>query len=228
MSDSSYQPKTYREQGGDRFFVKSGGSLIVEAGATFTVAADLPVSKTITSATPATERLIHGALTITPTTTFAVAAGGSLAGVRGEITVSANKSFTDGFLYGSQGKVTLNGTIAEVAAARIAGVLGQLDLAAGTVTLGQLSAVWADIQGDPTLTVNDQLYGLRVTNSMSNLKKCQALALFYGMADYLFEVGEPQASIVSTGLATPSGTMKKLKVNIGGTDLYILAAATWS
>lgn len=32
MADASYQPKVYREQGGDRMVVKSGGSVDVESG----------------------------------------------------------------------------------------------------------------------------------------------------------------------------------------------------
>lgn len=32
MVDSTYQPKTYREQGGDRFVAASGGSIDVESG----------------------------------------------------------------------------------------------------------------------------------------------------------------------------------------------------
>ncbi len=183
-------------------------------------------STVLTGSSLSTTRQLDSEATFTPTSSFSISGGGSFAAIRGGLTVSASKSFTDGFLYGAQGKVTLNGIIAEVSAARIAGALGQVDLASGTVTAGQVSGVWADLQGSPTLTVPDQVFPLRVTNSMS--VNAYAMAFFYGKASYFMEVGEPSPSFVSSGAATPSGTMKKLKVNIGGSDLYILAAATWS
>lgn len=179
---------------------------------------DSTVAKTITSATPSTERLFQSSITVTPATTFAVGSGGSLAGIRGDVTISTGKSFTDGFLYGAQGKVVLNGTMAEASAARIAGAIGQTDLASGTVTAGQVSGVWADLQGSPTLTVNDQVFPLRVTNSMS--VNCQAMAFFYGKADFLFDIGEPSASYVVAS-AVGGNQSKKLKVNIGGATFYI-------
>lgn len=36
MSDGTYQPKTYRKQGGNEFVVASGGTLTLESGATLT------------------------------------------------------------------------------------------------------------------------------------------------------------------------------------------------
>ena len=41
MVDTSYQPKTYRKQGGDEFVVASGGALTIEEGATLTSAVGL-------------------------------------------------------------------------------------------------------------------------------------------------------------------------------------------
>ena len=38
MADATYQPKTYRKQGGDEFVVASGGTLTLEAGATLSSA----------------------------------------------------------------------------------------------------------------------------------------------------------------------------------------------
>ncbi len=166
---------------------------------------------------------------MTPATTFSVASTGSIAAIRGGITVSASKTFAEGFLYGVQGKATLAGLIAEGAAARITGVLGQTDLSTGTVTLGQVSALWADLQGNPTLTVNDEVYALRVTNSMSSLKKAEAMAFFYGAADFCFEFGDPSSTWIATPTgATASGTLRTLLVNVGGQTLKILAAGTYS
>lgn len=180
------------------------------------------VTSTITSATPSTTRLTQSSITCTPATTFAVSAGGSLAGVRGDITITTGKSFTDGFLYGAQGKVTNNGTMAEASAARIAGVLGQVDLSTGTITAGQVCAVWGDLQGNPTLTVNDQVYVGRFTNSMSAGKKAQAFQLMYGEADFLFEAAKDGGGGDWVVAGAVGGSQShKLKVLINGTTFYI-------
>lgn len=180
-------------------------------------------STTVTSTTIATTRYLQSSVTLTPTSTISVTAGGSLAGVRGDITLSASKSFTDGFLYGVQGKFTMNGTMAEVAAARATGVLGQVDLSTGTLTAGQISAVWGDLQGNPTLTVNDQLYVGRFTNSMSAGKKAQAFQLMYGAADLFFEASADGGSAdwAVIGAGTYSTADGYLLVNVYGTDYRI-------
>lgn len=189
---------------------------------------DVNASKTITDAAPATDRLIRSEVTITPATAAAIAAGGSLAGVRGAVTVSAGKSLTEGFIYGVQGKSVLNGTLAEGSAARVTGVLGQTDLAAGTVTAGQVSGVWADLQGSPTLTVPDQVFSLRVTNSMD--KNCYALAMFYGKATFWAQISEPSPSMCSA-TGTPgavTGTTGWIKVQVAGQTRYIPLASSVS
>ena len=43
MSDSTYQPKTYRKQGGDEFVVADGGKVIIESGGAVE-AADGPIA----------------------------------------------------------------------------------------------------------------------------------------------------------------------------------------
>jgi len=95
-------------------------------------------------------------------------------------------------------------------------------MASGTLTAGQVSGLWADIQmTSPTLTSHAEVNAVRATNSGS--LNINALFMGYGKADYAMSFGEPTASFISTGAATPSSTMKKIKVNIGGTDLYILS-----
>jgi hypothetical protein len=37
MTDTTYQPKVYKADGGDRLVIASGGSIDIETGATFTV-----------------------------------------------------------------------------------------------------------------------------------------------------------------------------------------------
>lgn len=191
---------------------------VVTGGAT--VSGVVAETNTVTSATPSTTRYLHSAVTLTPASSIAVAAGGSIAGVRGEVTLTTAKTFTDGFLYGVQGKFTLNGTMNETSAARIVGVLGQVDLASGTVTDGQVSAVWADMQAtSPTLTDPSQINVLRVTNSTSST--LNAMAFFYGQSSYLFTCGRDGGDPTYFGAAAPTSLAKSLKVKVGSTDYYI-------
>lgn len=182
-------------------------------------AASESLATTITSATPATQRLLLSEITCTPATTFAVAAGGSLAGVRGSVVVSSGKTFTDGFLYGTQGKVTLNGTMDETSAARIAGVIGQVDLSTGTVTDGQVSAVWGDFQGTPTLTDPTQVNILRATNSSN--ATVNSVLFAYGAASLFAQIGADGGPPAYFGATAPTGLAKSLKITVQGTNYYI-------
>ena len=200
--------------------IGSGATITAPALVAATFTGVVAGTTTITGTTQATTRYLHSAVVITPTSTFSVTGGGSIAGVRGEVTLTTAKSFTDGFLYGVQGKFTLNGTMAEVSAARIVGVLGQLDLASGTVTAGQASAIWADIQASsPTLTVPDQINVLRVTNSTSST--LNAMAFFYGQSTYFFTCGRDGGTPTYFGATAPTSLAKSLKIDVGGTTYYI-------
>lgn len=196
------------------------GALTATAG--MTAAGDVSTSKTISSATPSTERLTQSEITLSATS---IAVSGSLAGVRGGITVSSGKTFTEGFLYGTQGKVTLSGTMHEGAAARIAGVIGQVDLASGTVTSGQVSGVWADIQSTaPTLTDPSEINLIRATNSMAGTSAVNAVLFAYGRASLFAQLGADggAANVAYWGTVAPTSLAKSLKINgPDGVDYYI-------
>ena len=49
MADDSYQPKTYRRQGGDEFVVASGGTITVESGGAVANTGTLTNTGTITN-----------------------------------------------------------------------------------------------------------------------------------------------------------------------------------
>jgi len=200
-----------------------GGTKLVDFGAS---GAPVSITKTITDASATTERLTYSKATLTPSTTMEIAAGGSIAGARGEVSFTTGKTFTDGFLYGVQGKGTFAGTMAEASAARITGVLGQTDVTGATLTAGQVSGVWADLQGNAT---NTQTFPLRVTNSMSS--DARALGFFHGTATYLFEVSDAAtAKFVENTAGTSAGqcaqtgglvATKALKITANGVDYWI-------
>jgi hypothetical protein len=200
---------------------------LIAQGYSFTSTA-LTKTTTITTTTSATWRQIYSKITITPTATFSVTGGGSITPFRGEVNFTTGKTFTDGFLYGVQGKTIFTGTFAEGSAARITGVLGQVDVTGATLTSGQLSAVWADLQGGAE-AVTAETYVLRVSNSMST--QATALGLFVGHATYALafsDLGTAQfvenTSGTGAGQCAQSGGIvatKALKINANGTDYWI-------
>lgn len=62
MPDTTYQPKTYRKQGGDELVIASGGTLTVESGGVVSLA-----SGTLTATAPT----VNGAVGTAPTETVA-------------------------------------------------------------------------------------------------------------------------------------------------------------
>lgn len=77
MADGTYQPKVYRDRGGDRFNVVSGGALNIESGSTNTVAGNLTISGTNTFSGINT---FSGALRQTDANPNATTAGAALVG----------------------------------------------------------------------------------------------------------------------------------------------------
>lgn len=210
----------YREDGAITYEMTDAGLVAATSQDATPSFESVSVTSTITSDAPATTRLTQSEVTLTPATSVAIANGGSIAGVRGGITVSASKTFTEGFLYGAQGKVTLNGTMNEGSAARIAGALGQVDLAAGTLTDGQVSCLWADLQGGSgTLTDQSQLNLLRLTNSSSATPN--AVIMTYGEATYFLTSAKDGGTPAYFGATAPSSLAKSLKIKVGATDYYI-------
>jgi len=184
---------------------------------------DVSSSKTLTSATPATERLVRSELTLTPATSLAVGSSGSLAAMRGCVTLTTGKSITDGYLYGSQGKVTLDGATIAVGSDHIAGVYAQLSATGSTFTSGHIAAVIGSIQGVPTSSVVDLFYGESATGNVIN-----SFFKAFGKADYVFDFETNVHTQISTPAgSTPSGNLRVLKVKLDGADYYILAAATY-
>ena len=79
MADTSYQPLTYREQGGSRFVVASGGSLDVESGGEIDVESggSLKLAGTAITATAAEINYMDGAIftDVTPGTGISTGTG---------------------------------------------------------------------------------------------------------------------------------------------------------
>ena len=185
---------------------------------------------TVSTTNPSTTREIWGQLTLNYAGAVTVGSGsGSAVGVRGEVTLgNAATVLGASYVYGVQGKVDAVTGATGGAGAHIFGVVGQFDFSLGHITGNpQISPIWGDMgatsPSDGWGTNSSLLSGQNTTAAPTN-----SHLYTYGAASYLWSISSNSGAFVTTGAATPSGTMKKLKVNIDGTDLYVLAAATWS
>ncbi len=183
--------------------------------------ADYPLA--IASAALGTVRRIHGQLTAS----HAHIASGTLAGVRGLVTLSGAIDAGGAFLYGAQGKLVVTGTMNHEDSRLCAGI-SQLDATGGTLTAGQLSGHWIDVVGI-TGAGGGQFNLLRLTANAAAVPN----ALIYAQADasYAFEFIKPsggnQTYVAAAGTNAASAgnaagvAAKVLKISIDGTPYYV-------
>jgi hypothetical protein len=128
---------------------------------------------------------------------------------------------SDGFYYGVQGKFTLGGaTITESSAARFVGVIAQLDLSSGTMTNGQVSALWADMGASAAGAFAAETNIVRATNTTNST--VNAVLYGYGKATYVMDLSANGGTNMSTtGTAGATATKGWLKCLVGGAIRYI-------
>ena len=159
----------------------------------------------ISSATPPTTRVVDSEPSITGTS-VAVAGDGSIAAIRGNVTVATGTTITAGYLYGVQGKITLKGTLDTVLGEYQAAVVAQLDTSAATaVTSGNLSALWVD-GGASTALGNGKYNMINVTNTVA--ANAGAVLSFAGNATDLFVLNTDNA--ISGSFLRPVTTVSSM------------------
>jgi len=175
---------------------------------------------TSTSATPSNVRSIIGAVVDATTIT-----SGLLTGVRGLATIA---SASGGFVYGTQGKLAVTGTLSGSVWA--AGLFGQLDMSAATVNAGQVAAIWGD-WGATSGTETDMTgaRGIVMTNTTDATLNAQIY--LYGKATYFAELAGPGSvetyvaaagtSAGSAGDTSKCNATKVLAISIDGVAHYI-------
>jgi hypothetical protein len=88
-----------------------------------------------------------------------------------------------------------------------------------TAQTGTLGVIQLDTNYTGSVTTPSNSAFIRVTDSGSAT----------GKINNLMSIGAgPTATLVSSGAATPGGTIKKIKIDISGVTYYVLAATTWS
>lgn len=204
--------------------VTGGRNLTVTGTVTApTVAATTAITatRTETSATPATTRLIHAQLTVTPETSAAIGSNGSLAAVRGLVTLSSGKSITDGFLFGTQGKLVLDGATVNVGSDHIAGVYAQMSASGATFTSGHIAPLISCGQSLPA-GIADMIYC-----ENNDVTKLHAVIEAVANADFVFDcTSEDGNSAYLVGTAGSSAS-KYMRIKLSGTEyrIALLAAA---
>ena len=173
-----------------------------------TTAQNINAAYATTSATTGDTRLVYDKLTFTST--------GSGETLRAFSVVTGAGAAAAGTINGAHISAEINtpGTISGAANALRATIGGTSATPGGTLAALQLDTNFAS---GVTLAASSAF--IRVSDSGAGTGKVQNL--------FNIEAG-PAATIVSAGAATPSGTIKKIAISIGGVTYYVLAATVWS
>ena len=179
------------------------------------------VSSNEESATPGTIRSLTGKISTTTTMT-----SGNIVGVRGEADV---KSASGGFIYGAQGKVIATGTLS--GSLWCAGLFGQFDISAATISGAQLATLWGDYGATATAGTYSGCRGIAMTNTTAAILGAQVY--LYGGATNLFDLVDNNGLVGATyfvaagtsggsaGDASHCAASKVLKITVNATDYWI-------
>lgn len=197
----------------------AAGSGTALAATSITSSGDVTALKTITAAAPPTERLVRSELTLTPATTIAAASGGSLAGVRGLLTLTTGKTGT-GFMYGTQGKFVGDGATIDAGSSHVAGVYAQMSLNGTTVTSGHVAPLMSVGQHLPTSDNVDLIY-------IENNDVTTQHAIIHAIADATYLIDAEREDGAATFVASSAGSSagKYLVLKLGGTVYKIALLA---
>ena len=146
-------------------------------------------NNTVTTAALGTVRAIVGNVTASGTDI----SGGLITGVRGHSTASGTITAGGAYVIGTQGKLTVTGTMNHEDS-RLAALFGQLDISAGTYTNGQMSCLWVDAGASASVSAastggGGQFNMLRVTNTTT--ANANAIMYAYAAADFFLQFGSP-------------------------------------
>ena len=158
-----------------------------------------------TSATSGDTRLIYSKLTFTST--------GSGETIRAFSVVTAANAATGGTINGSHISLEVNGS------GSISGAGNALRATLGgtqTAQTGTLGVLQLDTNYTGSVTTPATSAFVRVTDSGSATGKINNLLAI--------DAGPAATMVASGGAGTPSGTIKKISIQIGGVDYYLLAA----
>jgi hypothetical protein len=179
------------------------------------------VKTSLKSASQATSRLVDSELTLGYAGSTTVS--GSVAAVRGNTTVSAATTIAGAsYVYGTQGKLTVKGTMSGSAEVSC-GLLGQLDLSAALGVTAPLAAIWADCGATAGTVTGANVDAVVVYNTTAC--KINAAIRVDTNSTYFLDLSDEGGGhgagnwIIATAAGT--GWNKSLKIKLNGTAYYI-------
>ncbi len=182
----------------------------------------LALTNVISSATPATNRTVDSEPSLTAAS-VAVPPGGSIAAVRGNLTVNAGTTVTAGYLYGVQGKLTFKGTLNESLGEYNAALVGQLDFSAVTAitAVNGLSMLWLDAGASATAGSLAKVNAINITNSIASNPLHAIIGVPEADAVYFLDANDTADSHWIVTAAVGGSQTTKIKVHLNGTDYFI-------
>ena len=173
-------------------------------------------SVTVTTAAPGNVRTIIGSIT---TSNASYSNGSSnLAGVSGLVTIPSGTTAAAGYIYGTQGKFVLGGTVS--GSIWGAGVQGQIDISAATLTsASHVTPIWSDAGAtgpSVTCTFCDSLVLTNTTATTFN-----SLIYGYSKAGYFADLSNNGSGYIIGGSGASAAVTGYLKIKINGVDAFI-------
>ena len=178
-------------------------------------------TNTVSSAAPGQARTIIGAAT-TSNASFADTSS-SLVGVRGVSTIPGTTTASSGYIYGTQGKFILTGTVNGTT--WDAGVLGQIDISAATLTAAShVTPFWSDAGATGPAVSCTFCDSAVLTNTTATT--FNSLIYGYSKAGYLFDLSNNGSAFINGSTASAGSVTGYLKIKVNGTDAYIAYKGT--
>ena len=144
---------------------------------------------------------------------------GSVAAIRGNTAIASGTTISSGFVYGTQGKLTIQGAL--TTANYLAGVIGQVDTsAAGSLGTTPLCAIWGDMGATSTAVTATGADILKLTNTTNTI--INSAIMVNANASYLMDITDAAYGgvhfVVGTTASTAAGC---LKVKVDGVVRYL-------
>ena len=177
-------------------------------------------STSVSTAAPGNVRAVIGSIT---TTNVSYANGGNnLAGIRGLATIPSGTTASTGYIYGTQGKFTLAGTVSGSIWA--SGLLGQLDISAATLTsASHVTPIWSDAGATAPSGACAFCDSLVLTNTTA--ATFNSLIYGYSKATRLMDLTDNGGGYIIPGSGASSAVSGYLKIKVSGVDVYLRSYA---
>ena len=149
---------------------------------------------------------------------------GSVAAVRGNTTIASGTTISAGYIYGSQGKVTVQGTLGSVASDYSAALVGQLDLSVAVGITSPLSALWLDAGATASAAIiaaPTKVNMMEITNTTNAI--IHSILQVEANASYFADVSDLAYGGAHWIVASAPGTIRNLylKCLVGGVEYHI-------